>query len=163
RKLWRVISDHGHTEAGVITFSVGTGAPPGAAALTASAGVGARAVVSRWLFFAGLLVAAGGAVFRFAVGPARVRVLLPSPGLGLLALLGWLNRYRLIPRADAAGLRRGMRTELVLLAGLVLAVAVLTDLRPGRDRNVALAAAPPARGAPPPPAGDAVVLAQEGG
>lgn len=318
--LWRVISDDGHTEDGVITFSVGTGAPPGAAALTASTGVGAGAVVSRWLFFAGLLVAAGGAVFRLAVGPARAWVLLPafvacflgstallphegtfasrfgsayavaaivaalgataaavalverraapvawaaallllplpsiaghaldagrprievvvdvlhlgaaavwagglvqlalalrgseereplvrrfsslalasvvvlsasgvvralgelsavsqiwSTGygrtlvvktalLGLLVALGWLNRYRLIPRGDADGLRRSVRAELVLLAGLVVAVAVLTDSRPGRDRNVALAAPPPAVGAPPPPASDAVVLARE--
>jgi copper transport protein len=318
--LWRVISDDGHTEAGVITFSVGTGAPPGAAVLEASAGVGAREVVSRWLFFAGLLVAAGSAVFRLAVGPARIAVLVPafvacslgatallphqgsfasrfaaayavaaliaalgaaaaavalveplaawpawiaallllplpsiaghaldsgrprielpvdvlhltaaavwtgglvqlaialrageerlrlvrrfsatalvsvlvlsgtgvlravgelsalsqlwSTGygrllivktvlLGLLVTLGWLNRYRLIPRADTGGLRRSVRFELVLLAGIVVAVAVLTDSRPGRDRAVAVAALPPTTGAPPLPAADAVVLARE--
>src|SRR5206468_1919721 len=71
--------------------------------------------------------------------------------LGLLAFVGWLNRYRLIPRGDAAGLRRGVGAELLLLAGLVVAVAFLTDLRPGRDRNVALAAGPPAVGVPPLP------------
>ena len=317
--LWRVVSDDGHTEAGVSTFSVGTGAAPGAAALTASAGVGARAVLSRWLFFAGLLVAAGGAVFRLVVGPARVAVLLPAlvacflgstallphestfasrfggayaaaaiiaalgataaavafvdrraapaawaaallllplPSiaghaldagrprvevpvdalhlaaaavwtgglvqlalafragdersrlvrrfstvalasvvvlsasgilralaelsavsqlwstsygrtlivktalLGVLVTLGWLNRYRLVSRWDAAGLRRSVSAELVLLAGLVVAVSILTDLRPGRDR-VAQAAPPPARGVPPLPAADAVVLARE--
>jgi copper transport protein len=321
--LWRVISDDGHTEAGVITFSVGTGVPPGAAALSASAGVSAREVVARWLFFAGLLVAAGGAVFRLAVGPARVGVLVPafvacflgatallphqgtlasrfagaytvaaivaavgaaaaalalveplatwpawiialvllplpsiaghaldagrprielavdilhltaasvwtgglvqlaialrasedrsrlvrrfsaialgsvlvlsatgviravgelsavsqlwSTGygrllivktalLGVLVALGWLDRYRLIPRADTAGLRRSVRVELVLLGGLVVAVAVLTDSRPGRDREVARAAtAPPTTGAPPGPGADAVVLAREAG
>jgi copper transport protein len=320
--LWRVISDDGHTEAGVITFSVGTRAPPGAAVLQASAGVGTHAVVSRWLFFAGLLVAAGGALFRIAVGPARVGVLVPafigcllgaiallphqgafasrfagaytvaailaavgaaaaavalveplaawpawiaallmlplpsiaghsldagrprievavdilhltaaavwtgglvqlalalrksedrwqlvrrfsavalaavvvlsatgvinalgelssvsqiwSTGygrllivktalLGLLVALGWLNRYRLIPQADAVGLRRSVRVELVLLGGLVVAVAVLTDSRPGRDRTVAVAAPPPTTGAPPLPTADAVVLAQEDG
>jgi copper transport protein len=321
--LWRVISDDGHTEAGVITFSVGTGVPPGAAALSASAGVSAREVVARWLFFAGLLVAAGGAVFRLAVGPARVGVLVPAfvacflgatallphqgsfasrfagayavaailaavgaaaaavalveplatwpawiialvllplpsiaghaldPGrprielavdilhltaasvwtgglvqlaialrasedrsrlvrrfsaialgsvlvlsatgviravgelsavsqlwstgygrllivktalLGVLVALGWLNRYRLIPLADTVGLRRSVRVELVLLAGLVVAVAVLTDSRPGRDHEVARAAtAPPTTGAPPGPGADAVVLAREAG
>jgi copper transport protein len=320
--LWRVISDDGHTEAGVITFSVGTGAAPRAAALKASAGVGARAVVARWLFFAGLLVAAGGALFRIAVGPARVSVLLPalvacflgatallphqslfasrfggayavaaiisaigataaavafvdrraawaawasgllllplpsiaghaldagrprievvvdvlhlaaaavwtgglvqlalelraraggsrlvrrfsttalaavavlsatgvlqavaelsavsqvwSTGygrtlivktalLGLLVALGWANRYRFISRADAAGLQRSVRAELVLLAGLVVAVSVLTALRPGRDRAVALAAPSRAVGAPPVPSPEAVVLAREDG
>jgi copper transport protein len=321
--LWRVISDDGHTEAGVITFSVGTGAPPGVAVLNASAGVGAREVIARWLFFAGLLVAAGGAVFRLAVAEARVGVLVPAfvacflgatallphqgsfasrfaaayavaaivsalgaaaaavafveplaawpawiialvllplpsvaghaldPGrprielavdvlhltaaavwtgglvqlalalraseerprlvrrfsavalvsvlvlsatgvlraigelsavsqlwstgygrlliiktalLGLLVALGWLNRYRLIPRSDTAGLRRSVRVELLLLAGLVVAVAVLTDSRPGRDHAVARAApAPPATGAPPLPSAEAVVVAQEAG
>ena len=320
---WRVISDDGHTEAGVITFSVGTGAPPGAAALSASSGVGLREVVARWLFFAGLLVAAGGAVFRLAVGPARVGVLVPAfvacflgatallphqgafasrfagaytvaailaalgaaaaavalveplaawpawivallmlplpsiaghalgPGrprielavdilhltaasvwtgglvqlaialragedrfrlvrrfsaialasvlvlaatgvlraigelsavsqlwttgygrllivktalLGLLVALGWLNRYRLIPQADTVGLRRIVRVELLLLAGLVVAVAVLTDSRPGRDRAVARAATPPATtGRPKKPGSGAVVLAREDG
>jgi copper transport protein len=321
--LWRVISDDGHTEAGVVTFSVGTSARPGAAALSASAGIGARAVVSRWLFFAGLLVAAGGVVFRLAVGPARVSVLLPAlvacflgatallpheavftsrfggtyavaailaalgataaavasvdaraarvawaaallllplpsiaghaldagrprievavdalhlaaaavwtgglvqlalalrigeegrsriarrlstvalvavvvPAasgvvralgelsavsqlwstsygrtlfvktalLGALAALGWLNRYRLLPRHDVAGVRRSVTAELLLLAGLLLAVAFLTDLRPGRDRDVAQAATPPARGVPPSPPSDAVVRASEDG
>jgi copper transport protein len=84
--------------------------------------------------------------------------------LGVLVALGWLDRYRLIPRADTAGLRRSVRVELVLLGGLVVAVAVLTDSRPGRDREVARAAtAPPTTGAPPGPGADAVVLAREAG
>src|SRR5213078_4044906 len=69
----------------------------------------------------------------------------------------------LIPRADTVSLRRSVRVELVLLAGLVVAVAVLTDSRPGRDRAVALAAPPPAMGPPPPPPADPVVLAREAG
>jgi copper transport protein len=321
--LWRVISDDGHTEAGVVTFSVGTGAPPGAAVLSASANPSFRDVVSRWLLFAGVLVAGGSAVFRLAVGPARIGALLvafvavflgasgllphqgvftsrfagayavaallaalgalaaaitavyppaewvawiagvlvlPLPsiaghsldagrprievavdvlhlaaaavwtgGLVQLALslraagerpalirrfstvalaavavlsatglaralaelsevsqlwstgygrllvvktvllaslvgLGWLNRYRLLPRDDTAGLRRSVGGELVLLAGLVVAVALLTDTRPGRDRNVAAAAQPaPASGAPPLPPAGAIVLAREDG
>jgi hypothetical protein len=48
----------------------------------------------------------------------------------------------------------------VLFAGLVVAVALLTDLRPGRDRNAAAAVA---TGPPPLPAKDMVVQAKESG
>jgi copper transport protein len=47
---------------------------------------------------------------------------------GLLAL-GWVNRARM---RSAVSMRRGLAAELVVLAGVVAAVALLTDLRPGR-------------------------------
>jgi copper transport protein len=59
--------------------------------------------------------------------------------LGGLVCLGWVNRYRLTPalsRPDGrAGkrLRHLVKTELGLLAVLLGAVAVLTNIRPGRD------------------------------
>jgi copper transport protein len=319
--LWRVLSDDGHTLSGVTAFGVGVGRAPPTAALSADNGPSAQDVVSRLLFFAGLLTAAGAAFFRFAVGPVPVRlllwsfllvfvgasgvlhdvslstrfgtvmavasvvaavggllaaiapvypqleplpfvtalVLLPAPSLaghaldrgrawfevvadllhvaaasvwlgGLVALalalrgggdriatlrrfsnvavvsvavlaatgivralseldtvsqlwstgygrvlvvksallavlvgIGWLNRYRLIPRVSFDGLRRSVAAELLLFAGLVAAVALLTDLRPGRDRQAA-AAVPAAKGGPPPlPANRMVVQAQEDG
>ena len=318
--LWRIVSDDGHLEAGVISFGVGSGRAAPTPSLTASSGPTARDVVSRWLLFAGLLVASGGALFRLATGAGRATllvpaflavflgasgllphhgtlatrfgvayaiaaivaalggtaaaisfvdarlsglawalglVLLPLPSfaghaldagvprfevavdilhlaaaavwtgglvqlafalraggsrmdllrrfstlaltavvvlsatgviralgelrsvsqvwttgygrllivktalLGLLAAVGWLNRYRLVPRGDVASLRRSTAGELLLLAGLVAAVAILTDARPGRANAVAAAAAP--TGPPPLPARDAVVLAQEDG
>ena len=316
--LWRVVSDDGHTIAGVTTFGVGAGRAPPAAALSVGNSPGAKDVVSRWLLFAGLLSAVGAAFFRFFVGQVPVRfllgayllafigvsgllhdvpagsrfggamvgvaivagvgallaavapvypplervafglafVLLPGPSIaghaldrgrspievvadlihvaaasvwigGLVALglalrrgdrslllrrfsnvalasvavlgitgvvralaeldqvsqlwttgygralivktallavlvgVGWLNRYRLVPRADVAGLRRSVSAELLLLAGLIVAVAFLTDLRPGRDR--AEAATPVAIGPPPLPAKDMVVQAEEAG
>jgi hypothetical protein len=79
--------------------------------------------------------------------------------LGMLVGIGWLNRYRLIPRGNLGGLRRSAVGELVLLAGLVVAVAILTDVRPGR--NVASAAAAAPTRPPPLPPRDAVVLALE--
>lgn len=54
--------------------------------------------------------------------------------LSTLVVLGWVNRYRLIPRLSFAALRRNVSGELVVFIGLVAAVALLTDLRPGRDR-----------------------------
>ena len=70
--------------------------------------------------------------------------------------IGWLNRTRLL---DAfARLRRSALLEIVAIAGIVVAVAILTELRPGRDapRPAAAVALPPVL-----PARDAVVDARE--
>lgn len=316
--LWRALSEDGHTVAGVIAFGVGAGRSPPQPALSADNGPSAQDVLSRFLFFAGLLTAAGAAFFRFAVGPVPVRLmlvaflsvfvgvsgiahdvsistrfgsamtaaaalagvgaltaalagliprvepvpfvagllLLPIPTLaghaldrgrpayepvvdflhlaaasfwigGLVALgltfaavrgapasirrfsnvaltsvivvaatgviraitelrsvsqlwstgygrvlilksvllsllvgIGWMNRYRILPRASLAGLRRNITAELVVFVALVGAVALLTDLRPGRDRA---AAAVVAKGPPPLPAARMVVQANESG
>ena len=318
--LWRVRSDDGHTLAGVLAFGVGAGRAPPQAALSADNGPSAQDVVSRLLFFAGLLTAAGAAFFRFAVGPVPVRLmlgafllvfvgasgmahdvslstrfgivmavaavvsglgavlaavapvfprleplpfiaglaLLPLPTLaghsldrgrpllepavdflhvaaasfwlgGLVALglalrssgdrapmlrrfsnvalvsvavlattgvtrafaelssvgqvwstgygrvlivktvllaalvtIGWLNRYRLLQRLSLDGLRRNVAVELTLFTALLAAVALLTDLRPGRDR-VASAAVVEAKGPPPAPAANMWVQARENG
>ena len=76
-----------------------------------------------------------------------------------------LVKTGLLFAAAALGLWRRPRIELVLVAGVVVAAAVLVLERPGR--NVARAAAPPAAAepGPPPPAPprDAVVVAREVG
>jgi putative copper export protein len=82
--------------------------------------------------------------------------------LSLLLVFGWLNRYRLVPRLSVGVLRRSVAFELLLFAGLIAAVALLTDLRPGRDR-VASAAIVEAKGPPPPPDPGMVVQAREAG
>lgn len=318
--LWRALSDDGHKLAGVIAFSVGTGRSPPVPALSVQNRPGFSDVLSRWLFFAGLLTAVGAAVFRFLIGavptrlflaafllvfvgvsgsihgasvstrfgeamtaaaiisgcgalaaaiaplaraleplPPSIAVLLvPIPSVaghaldpgrswievpldilhvsaasvwlgGLVALalalrapgargdmlrrfsnvalvcvvvlastgvaralselrsagqiwstgygrtlilksglllalaaIGWMNRYRLLPRGARTVLRRSVAAELALLAVLVAAVALLTDLRPGRDR-IAAAAVSEATGPPPLPAKGMVVQAQEDG
>lgn len=316
--LWRIVSDDGHTEAGVISFAVGTGRSPPTPSLSASSGPTAQDVISRWLFFAGLLVASGSALFRLATGVGRSTIalpgfvaaflgasgllphegtfstrfgiayaiatlvtavgataaavalvearaalvvwvcallLLPLPSiaghaldagqprievgvdilhlasaavwtgglvqlvfalrggaradlvrrfstlalvavavlsatgviralaelravsqlwttgygqllivktglLGMLVGFGWVNRYRLVPRGDTGSLRRSAAGELVLLAGLVVAVSILTDARPGKAHPVTKTFAAVA---PPLPQRDSVVLAQEDG
>jgi copper transport protein len=91
------------------------------------------------------------------------RILVVKTGLlALLVALGWLNRYRLVPRFAVGALRRSVAYELVLFAGLVAAVALLTDLRPGRDR-VAEAAVTAAKGPPPLPDPGMVLQAREAG
>jgi copper transport protein len=90
------------------------------------------------------------------------RALLIKSALFVPALaLGWLNRARLLEATRA--LRRSVRGELVLLAAIVGVVAVLVQLRPGRDAATAVAA-PPVAAQPPvlPPKG-AVVDAAEAG
>ena len=91
------------------------------------------------------------------------RALLIKTGLlGIAVSLGWLNRSRLVSRLRLSALRRNVAAELVVLAGLVIAVAFLTDLAPGRQlaRTVARPRAPRPIAAPPP---DATVLAGESG
>jgi len=318
--LWRVLSDDGHTLEGAIAFGVGNGRSPPSASLSVENGPGARDVVARWLFFAGLLTAVGTAFFRLAIGPIRSRVLLvsfllvflggsdaighatlstrfgtvmaiavciaaagalfaalaplyailewfaivaalallPLPTLaghaldagrsplqvpvdllhvaaasiwlgGLVSLvlalqagterepvvrrfsnialvsvvvlaatgviravseldsvsqiwttgygltlvaktlllavlitIGWINRFLLIPDGDFGGLRRSVAAELLLFVGLAAAVAILTDLRPGRDRASA-AAVTQAKAAPALPAKLLVVQGREDG
>ncbi len=86
------------------------------------------------------------------------RTLLVKTGLlaGTLGL-GWLLRSRPSRRASA---------ELVVVAGLVVAVAVLVELRPGRNAVAALPpvvqVSQPSPNPPTPPAG-AIVLAREAG
>jgi copper transport protein len=74
--------------------------------------------------------------------------------------VGWLNRSALM--RVFARLRRSARLEVLALAGIVVAVAVLTELAPGKKTSRPLAAAPLAAALPPtlPPRG-AVVDAQE--
>jgi copper transport protein len=83
--LWRVLSDDGHKLSGVLAFGVGAGRAPPRAALSADNGPSLQDVVSRLLFFAGLLAAAGAAFFRFAVGRVPVRMML---GAFLLVFVG---------------------------------------------------------------------------
>ncbi len=82
--------------------------------------------------------------------------------LAALVTIGWFNRYRLLPRLSLDGLRRNVAVELALFTALVAAVALLTDLRPGRDR-VARAAVAEAKGPPPLPASGMWVQAGESG
>jgi copper transport protein len=65
--LWSIVSDDGHLEQGVLSFSVGTGRVPPASALHTASSASFSTVLSRWIFFAGLLVAAGFALFDVVI------------------------------------------------------------------------------------------------
>ncbi|HEX7626096.1 MAG TPA: copper resistance protein CopC, partial [Gaiellaceae bacterium] len=84
-----------------------------------------------------------------------VKTVLFVPLLGI----GWLNRAFLIK--EFARLRRSALVEVTVIAGIVIAVAVLTELRPGREAPHAFAAAPTAAQPPVLPPRNAVVDARE--
>ena len=79
--------------------------------------------------------------------------------LGAIVVLGWLNRRRLV---YGAALRKYVAVELALLVGVVVAVAFLTDLAPGRE--LARAVAKPTQPKPiqPPPPGATLFAAESG-
>src|SRR5262245_56273336 len=64
---WDVVSDDGHDLRGVLAFGVGEGRAAPVPTLSAGGGVQADDVAFRWLFFAGLLVAAGAVAGRLLV------------------------------------------------------------------------------------------------
>ena len=82
--------------------------------------------------------------------------------LAALVVLGWINRARLMPRLRLTALRRNVAVELVLLAGIVTAVAFLTDLAPGRQLARAVTRPETPQPIDTPPRG-ATVLAGESG
>jgi copper transport protein len=74
--------------------------------------------------------------------------------------VGWLNRTRLLDVFDR--LRRSVSVELVALVGIVVAVAILTELRPGVIDRAVASSPTSALGRPPAlPPRDAVVDARE--
>lgn len=64
---WSAVSDDGHVVQGILAFGVGKGVAPPVAELRPTVSVGVATIVSRWLFFAGLLVASGLALFSWLV------------------------------------------------------------------------------------------------
>jgi copper transport protein len=103
---WRAISDDGHEVGGVVAFAVGSGQAAPTPALSAGAtGPGAGQYLSRWLFFIGLLVASGSAVFQ---------ILIWRLGLGDTELSEEERRS-----VDRRELRAG---SLLLFGGFVLAI-----------------------------------------
>ena len=132
--LWRVISDDGHTIAGVTVFGVGAGRPPPTAALTASNGPSVKDVVSRWLLFAGLLTAVGAAFFRFFVAPIPVRLFL---GAFLLVFIGVSGLLHGVPVSSRFG---GVMVAVAIVAAIGAVLAAVAPLYPLLEPGVYVAA-----------------------
>jgi copper transport protein len=139
---WRVLSDDGHTIEGVFAFAVGVGRPPPTAALTAGSTNLTRNVISRWFFFAGLLIAVGVTLFvplawwpalRAAGADQDERVLWPLAFAGFF--LAFLGASSLIPLHDPATTRFGLAYEvggIVAVVGATLSAIAFVDRRLGR-------------------------------
>ena len=139
---WSVLSDDGHTIDGVFAFAVGAGRAPPTAALSAGGTNLTRNVISRWFFFAGLLVAVGVALFvplawrpalRAAGAEPDERVLWPLPFAGFF--LAFLGASTLIPDHDPATTRFGLAYEvggIVAVVGATLSAIAFVDRRFGR-------------------------------
>jgi copper transport protein len=71
---WRVISDDGHTEEGLLEFRVGSGVPASKAGLPLlGTGLGATNLIGRALFVLGVLVSLGVAIFALVVWMPALR------------------------------------------------------------------------------------------
>jgi len=137
---WRIVSDDGHLEEGVVAFRVGsrTGAGAPRSVLRAE---GTRPsmgdAVSRWLFLGGILVAGGNAMFRLLVSGAGRRVSAATLTFALVAV--FLGGSSLLHTTHAGETRFGHVTEIaVLIAAAGAAAAGVSTVYP---RLLTLAAA----------------------
>jgi copper transport protein len=90
---WSVVSDDGHVEEGVFAFGVGVGREPPLTTLTARTQITWSRVLSRTLFFVGVLAAAGAAAFALLVlRPLRVERELVRPQSHVL-FFGFLSAF----------------------------------------------------------------------
>jgi copper transport protein len=154
---WRVISDDGHTTGGVLAFGVGSAGAVTPSLSAGSTGAGPGQYAVRWLFFLGLLVAAGAAVFFLVVfrpavleeleGDERARAEARERRAGsLLAAAGFavaLVGAAVLVRLSHAGwdTRFGRVLEIGLGISAAGLVASLASVRFRHVRPVALTAA----------------------
>jgi copper transport protein len=140
---WRVLSDDGHTLEGVFAFAVGAGrSPPSAALSVESEGPSATNVLSRWLFFAGLLVAVGVAVFLLLAWRPALRAAGAGTEDGSLwgllfggFFLAFLGAAGLVPHGGVGTTRFGLLVAIggvVAVAGATLAAIAIVERRVGR-------------------------------
>jgi copper transport protein len=117
---WSIVSDDGHRESGVVAFAVGVGQPVPTAALSPGTGQSrAGDVATRWIFFSGLLVSVGIALFALLARPRdEERVVL------ILSTAAILTAFGAGEEAHRVGL--DTRAGTALGAGFVAAIVVAT-------------------------------------
>jgi copper transport protein len=143
---WAIVSDDGHLESGVLVFGVGLGRAPPAAALTAEAtGPTFDSAGARWLFFAGVLGAAGIALFTFVVRPRDLeRIPIVVSTAGVLAALGAAQEIHRVGLSTRDGTVLGVAFVIALVVATLGAAAMLERglLRPALFVSLLLALVP---------------------
>jgi len=114
---WSVFSDDGHQEQGVLAFGVGSGPSP-QSVLSASNGVSVFGVVMRWLFFIGLLVAAGLALFDLLIWRPLARAWLATGWIAAAFIVASLAAVALVLQSGAGA---STRFGLVVIASAAIA------------------------------------------
>jgi copper transport protein len=130
---WRIVSDDGHLESGVLAFRIGqpqAGAAAPRSVLEAEPGRPSTSdVLARWLLLGGILVAGGAALFRLLVTRARAPAWAATVTLALIAVVvggAWLLHI-----SHAGSTRFGHVTDAaVLVAAGGAFVAALSRLYP---------------------------------
>ena len=118
---WRVFSDDGHLESGVLAFRVGAAAAgagaPRPVLAPASTRPGALEVLARWLLLGGILISGGTALFFLLVSRAATTRTATTIALALLAAA--LGGTWLVYVAEGAPTRFERVTKLTVIAALV--------------------------------------------
>jgi copper transport protein len=126
---WRIISDDGHLESGVLAFRVGSGGGSAPQSILKPAGGNPSSldVFARWLLIGGVLVAGGAALFFLLVSRAGAREAAGAVTVGLIGVV--LGGAWLLHATDDAATRFGHATQAaVLIAGAGAIAAALARL-----------------------------------
>ena len=143
---WSIFSDDGHLESGVLAFGVGAGrAPPIAGLAPEATGPSTESVGARWFFFAGVLGAAGMALFAFVVRPRdEEHIPLIVSTAGVLAALGAAQEIHRVGLSTRDGKALGIGFVIALVVATLGAAATLDRraLRPALWAALSLAVVP---------------------
>ena len=121
---WSIVSDDGHQEQGVLAFGVGAGRAPPTALLSARGSLGWGDAALRWLYFSGLLIAGGAAVFSLLALPILGdRLRRPLAQLIFFALLAAFIGASALLQSAVSGTRFHLVLEVALVVTVVGGVA----------------------------------------
>ena len=141
---WAVVSDDGHIETGVIAFAIGKGKPTAALAAEDN-GPQAADIVARWIFYAGLLVAVGLALYGLVASPrdGERAALLLSTACVLVAVGAGEEAHR-VGLDTRAGRSLGSELIVAVVVATMAGAATLDRriLRPAFVLALALVVAP---------------------
>jgi copper transport protein len=128
---WSVVSSDGHIAQGVLAFAVGLGRAPPAPVLRPTIGVGVSDVLARWVFFAGLLVASGLALFDVLVWRPVARSGLPTGWIAIGLAAVFVSAHGLVHASHAGSATRfGLVVDIgsaVAAAGAAAAAIAVAD------------------------------------